>query len=43
MVVIATPSTNPLITCDPNISSTPVPAPVSCAGQNVISAPVFQN
>jgi hypothetical protein len=40
MVVIATPSTNPLITCDPNTSASPTLAPVHCAGQNVISAPV---
>jgi hypothetical protein len=41
MVVIATPSSHPLVACDPNISAAPTSlTPVSCAGQNVISAPV---
>ncbi|NDD53396.1 hypothetical protein EBZ39_05900 [bacterium] len=40
MVVIATPSTNPLITCDPNLSAAPVLFPESCAQQDALSAPV---
>lgn len=40
MVVIATPSNNPLVACDPNLTATPIVGPVSCAGQNVISAPI---
>lgn len=39
MVVIATPSNNPLVACDPNLTATPIVGPVACAGQNVISAP----
>ncbi|NDD52766.1 hypothetical protein EBZ39_02610 [bacterium] len=39
MVVIATPTSHPLVTCDPNISAAPTSlTPVTCAGQNVISA-----
>jgi len=40
MVAIATPSAHPLVSCDPNISATPTLSTVSCAGQNVVSAPV---
>lgn len=40
MVVIATPSNNPLVACDPNLTATPIVGPVSCSGQNVISADV---
>lgn len=40
MVAFATPSAHPLVACDPNTAATPILTPVSCAGQNVISAPI---
>jgi hypothetical protein len=41
MAVIATPTSHPLVVCDPNISAAPTSlTTVPCAGQNVISAPV---
>lgn len=40
MVVIATPSTHPLVACDPNLAAAPVLFPESCAQQNAITAPV---
>lgn len=40
MASLATPSAHPLVSCDPNVAATPVLTPISCAGQNVISAPV---
>jgi hypothetical protein len=40
MVVIATPSTNPLVACDPNLAATPLLFPESCAQQDVVEAPV---
>lgn len=40
MVVIATPSTNPLVACDPNLSAAPVLFPESCAQQNTLSAAI---
>lgn len=40
MVVIATPSTHPLVACDPNLAATPVLFPESCTAQNIHVAPV---
>jgi hypothetical protein len=41
MAVIATPSSHPLVACDPNISAAPTAlTAMPCAGQNIISAPV---
>lgn len=40
MVVIATPSTHPLVACDPNLSAAPVLFPESCAAQSTVEAPV---
>lgn len=40
MVVIATPSTNPLVACDPNLAATPLLFPESCAQQSTITANV---
>lgn len=40
MVALATPSAHPLVACNPNVSATPNLTAVSCAGQNVISAPI---
>lgn len=40
MVVIATPSTHPLVACDPNLAATPVLFNESCAQQDVVTAPV---
>lgn len=40
MVVIATPSTHPLVACDPNLAAAPVLFPESCAQQDIVSAPI---
>lgn len=40
MVVIATPSTHPLVACDPNLSAAPVLFPESCGQQSTLAAPV---
>lgn len=40
MVVIATPSTHPLVACDPNLAAAPVLFNESCAQQDVVTAPV---
>lgn len=40
MVVIATPSTHPLVACDPNLAAAPVLFPESCAQQDNLTAPV---
>lgn len=40
MAVIATPTSHPLVQCCDNSNTEQVLTPVSCAGQNVISAPV---
>lgn len=40
MVVIGTPSTNPLIGCDPNVTAAPIVTPTAVAGQFVVRAPV---
>jgi hypothetical protein len=42
MAVIATPTSHPLVQCCDNSNTEQVLTPVSCAGQNVISAPISE-
>lgn len=42
MAVIATPTSHPLVQCCDNSNTAQVLTPISCVGQNVISAPVSQ-